>query len=738
MDDPSNNRIAKARIWAGRLIEVTWLIALLTVPMAFSPPGMFAFFETPKLAIMRVAGGGIVALWVIDLALLTWQAGVPSVSSAWASVRRWLAVEPLRWTVVVVAAYVIWVAASTLSSAIPRVAFWGFEYGRDGQSMYSIGSVTIVFFAVALRVRSQGQVVRLVGTVLLSGLFVSIYALLQSQGWDPYDLSRVRPGRVIGTLRNPIFLAAFLLPILPLALAAILILWERTKRPAIGIAATLVPAAILLVIALTLARGPWAGAATAAVVLAGFVVLTTNAQARLRGLAVLVATAVLAGSALIFIPTPTGEDSIDATIERLGSFSGEVQGNVSKRRTIWETSLELVGARPWFEFESGASPILRHLFGYGPDSFVYVYSLEAEADSGTTIKLVKDGHNLWLHNAVEIGVIGALLLLAAYAIPVLLGAYLLLFRYRDFPLSYRLLTAALIASIAGRGVEQLAGVTQTADSLLSWVLIGLLVALPSVVGRSTATVAERPLRENGNMTRIPVVMFASVVLAATVGLTWVHTNDNLLGARDAALSVIASRDEGDLIKAVELVNSAIDHAPAVAAYRLRAAALFDNVRLTSLDIDDQALIDGSLTVLREGLHHNRLSFLLNVETGESLLATLRQGDTSVLEEGGRAFEVAAGLFPNVRDPNRTTAQRLLELGLPERSIPFGLRTFDLSTDDEQRADAMFLVGVGLRDAGQLDAAIEAFEKGIELAPDGPIVPTFEFLINAILEPEAST
>ena len=737
MDEPTDNAIAGIRTWADRLIEASWLTVLLLVPLAFSPPGWFAFFETPKIAIARGAAGAIVILWAIDLALLSWRGRAPSPSGAWRSFTVWVRVEPLRWTVVATAAYLLWVVASTLASAVPRIAFWGFEYGRDGQSLYSVASVTVIFFAISLRLRRQAQIWRLVASLLVSATLVALYALLQSQQLDPFDLSRVRPGRVIGTLRNPIFLAAFLVPLLPLALAASLLLWRRSGRLAVGLTATMAPALILLVIALTLARGPWAGSATAVIVLAVLVTLLTGSATRIRGLVVLLAAFVLAGAALAVTPTPTGEDSIDATIGRLGSFSGEVQGDVSKRRTIWATSFELLAERPWFEFDDGATPVLRHLFGYGPDTFVYVYSLEAEPSSDPAIRLVKDGHNLWLHNAVEIGVIGALLLLAAYAIPVLMGAYLLLFRYRDWPVAYRVLAAALVAGIAGRGVEQLAGVAQTSDSLLAWALIALLVALPSASGASPRPEPAQAPSQPRAVAGMAVLLVSMAVVAATASLTWVHTNDNLRGARDAALSVTASRDERDLVRAVELVNSAIGHAPAVAAYRIRAAALFENVRFTNDDVDDQALTEGAVTVLRDGLAHNRLSFLLNVNKGEALLRLARQGNLDVVEEAARAFEKGAAFFPNVRDPNWAAGRRLLELGLPDRAMRWARRALELSTDDAQRADALFLVGVAFRDSGLTADAIDTFEQAIALDPEGPLAPTMRFILDALDDPSST-
>jgi hypothetical protein len=276
---PQRDFVADVRRWNDRLIEALWLLPIVLVPLLFAPPGWFAYFEVPKVAIARAAAVAIVVLWAIDLALAVWFRGKPSIVQPIPRLREWLRKAPMRWGVVFGAAYLVWVALSTVASAVPAVALWGYEYGRDGQSLIGIASLIVFFMAIALRVHRPSQVWRLVGTTIASGLFVSIYAGLQAMELDPYDLSRILPGRVIGTLLNPIFLASMLLQVVPVALAAALILvsptLERSKaRLTWGIALAGIAGLALVIIVLTNARGPWVGTATALVFWVGLVVLT--------------------------------------------------------------------------------------------------------------------------------------------------------------------------------------------------------------------------------------------------------------------------------------------------------------------------------------------------------------------------------------------------------------------------------------------------------------------------------
>jgi hypothetical protein len=115
---------------------------------------------------------------------------------------------------------------------------------------------------------------------------------------------------------------------------------------------------------------------------------------------------------------------------------------------------------------------------------------------------------------VETGVISALFLLLSAGIPGLGGAYFILFRWRQCPLAYRLLAIALVASIAGHVVEQLVGVSQVSDAIISWALVGLLISLPRVVaGQAPAPLPTQASAPVG--LRTVVAMLAAVVIFAT-------------------------------------------------------------------------------------------------------------------------------------------------------------------------------------------------------------------------------
>jgi len=730
---PQHAVLNDVRVWNDRLIEAAWLIAVFSIPLLFSPPGWFAYFEVPKVAVARLAAGFIATAWTFDLALTIWYGGTATLASPWSRVRTWVMAQPLRWAVVAAFGYWFWTLASMLASSIPRIGFWGFEYGRDGLSFVSISSMLVVFLAISLRLHRSQQVFRLVAAVIASGFLASVYALLQDLAIDPYDLSRTFPGLVVGTMLNPIFLASMLLQTVPLTLIAGLLIWDKLPRLAGPVIAAAIAGFTLLIIVLASARGPWVGTVASLIVLIGLLALVRDRRIARRGATILAVALAGLGIGLVFTPTPNGEGAIGATIDRVGTYAGDVGGDVSGRTTIWKVSRDLIIDRPWFEFEDGAPTALRHLFGFGPDSFLFVYPMGAELTPNSTIKIVKDGHNLWIHTAVEIGVIGALFLLAVSAIAVLLGAYHVVFRWKDWPIHYRLLVAALVATAAGRGMEQLVGVAQISDAMLSWSLLGLLVAIPRVV-ESPAPVA-LVFRPSPIAVRSMTTSLAAVVMVSVALLALTHTWNNLLSTRDAARSVTATRDDGNILRGIETINSAIDRAPASTVFRLRAASLFNTYRLTTATGDDDiTLIEGALTVIQDGLKHNRVSLLMNKQEAESLMDIVRRGRTDLRASAADAFERAGGLYPRARTPQRTAATRLLELQMPAEAFVWAERALALSSTQDDIADALLLKAVAQRDTNQIPEAIATLEESLARAPDARLIPTINGMLDSLESP----
>ena len=734
-NDEQVDRLAETRLWLVRLIEVAWLSAVILVPLAFAPPGWFAFFEIPKIAIARAAAGAIVMLWTADIALAVWRDGLPRPSTWGASARAWLAAEPMRWTVVLALVYLGIVTASTIASAVPSVSIWGFEYGREGQSLASVGSLVVLFLAVTFRLQTPGQMWRLFAAIVGMGLLVSLYALAQHLDIDPWHLSRVFPGRVIGTLRNPIFLGSSLVLVLPLTMIAALLAWRWSGRWAVGVASSAVGGLVLFMLAMTFARGPGATAIAAMLALAALLLLGASRTIARSGLVVIAITVALAGLGLVAIPaddsalTEGDATALDAVGQRAGSIPAEFGGGLSARYLIWRTSADLVAERPWFEFEDGRPTLVRHMLGYGPDTFLYVFPMGGAPTERTDLHLEVHAHNQWVHAAVEIGVLGALALLAFTVLPWLAGAHVLLFRAHHWPVPYRILLIGILAALAGRAIEQMVGFQQVSDSVLFWAMTGMLVALPRIVAPTPQTPA-RAANVGTLPVRAAVVVVMSVILVATAMLTAQHTYANVFGARDAALSVNATREEGDLLKGLELVNSAIAKAP-VGAYRVRAIDLLSTFRVTTYDVDDVALIEGALVLAEGGLDHNPLNLELNIRAAEQYIELYRRGRTDLAETAALAFERVAGLFPAVRNTQRTAGVRLLELGMPARAVPWLERGLAITPDGNAGADSLYMLGIAYRDLGRHDDAMATLAEAQAMASPGNLRNQIEAMIEFI-------
>jgi len=703
--------------------------------LAFAPPGWFAFFEIPKIAIARAAAGGIVMLWSADIALSVWRDGLPRPGSWYTSVRQWLAAEPIRWTVVAALTYLGLSVASTIASTVHGVSIWGFEYGREGQSLVGVGSLVVFFLAITLRLQTPGQLWRLFAAIVATGLLVSVYALAQHLDIDPWHLSRVFPGRVIGTIRNPIFLGSSLVLVLPLTMTAALLAWRWSGSWTVGMVGSAASALVLFIVAMTFARGPGVGAVATLVAFAALLLLGASRAMARRGLVVIAITVGLAGAGLVLIPADEiaaveGDVSpLDAVGQRAGSIPADIGGGLSARYAIWRTSAGLVAERPWFEFEDGRPTLVKHLLGYGPDTFLYVFSLGSEPVERMDIHLEVHAHNQWVHAAVEIGVLGALSLLVFTVLPWLVGAHLLLFRAHRWPVPYRLLLIGILATFAGRAIEQMVGFQQISDSMLFWAMTGMLVVLPRIAAPAPRIDARRA-NLRGVPARAAVAVAMAIVLLATGMLTAQHTYANVSGGRDAALSVNATREQEDLLKGLELVNSAIAKAP-VGSYRVRAIDLLTTFRLTTYDVDDVALIEGALALAEGGLDHNPLDLGLNIRAAEQYIELHRRGRTDLAETAALAFERVAGLFPAVRDPQRTAGVRLLELKMPERALPWLERGLAIAPDGDAGADSRYMLGIAYRDLGRHDDAMAILAEAQAMASPGSLRKQIEAMIEFI-------
>ncbi len=204
---------------------------------------------------------------------------------------------------------------------------------------------------------------RLVASLLAGSLLTSVIGIRQLYGdtsalarWsDPNSVARGTV-RIYSTLENPNLLAGYLLPVLPLALVALL----RWRRPAARIfaLACLVIGSIALV--LTFSRGAWMGlvAAGAVILLLLMLRLSHRWPPLWRRLAPLL---VLGGGALLLVLLVWLVEPLRVRV--LSLVAGREDSSNNFRINVWLAVLDMIQARPWL----GIGP--------GNDAFNIIYPL---------------------------------------------------------------------------------------------------------------------------------------------------------------------------------------------------------------------------------------------------------------------------------------------------------------------------------------------------------------------------
>ena len=177
-------------------------MAIVLVPLTFGPPESFAFADVPKVALTRLLAVLIAAVWAVDIAMSISTAGTGAMADWRGRLSRWLRAYPPRWTLVAAAFLLVVAALSAAVSPIRSVGLWGFEPGRDGQSLLNTASVLVIFFAVALRLRTRAQLWRLAGALAVGTLLASLYVVAQAASVDPFDTGALFGG-VAGSFGFP-------------------------------------------------------------------------------------------------------------------------------------------------------------------------------------------------------------------------------------------------------------------------------------------------------------------------------------------------------------------------------------------------------------------------------------------------------------------------------------------------------------------------------------------------------
>lgn len=524
-----------------RAIEIGWLVAAVTIPLAIVREDfLLGWIQMPKVFMLRTSAIALAALLILE-----WALRAPAASAGQSVALRFgeaLRRHPGRLVYFATAAVVFSNLISVALSPVRAISIWGINPGWDTYGFFNIASYVVIFLTVALHLRRREQLVRLLWALTAVSMLTSIYGIGQHFGYDFIRSNPVPITRATLTFGNPIFGGAYLLMTIPLTTALWMGYRERLSVLAhLGIGSGLI-ALQFTALLFNLSRGPWAGFWVAVVAffillawvidrvetkraaiiagIAGFGMLVLlvdivalggqwftllfYAHATSVGLAVFFLAGDFAKRALAMVlvaaafallmtvlpvragPSTGGGGLRSLTVgERIGDIGTSVDSGLTNRQTIWTTAGEVFLTTPWVDTERFPEipdlgfRLLRPLVGYGPDMFGFAYPLAGETTY--TVELATHGHNFIVHTALELGLLGVLsYLMLIGALFYYLFRMMLRAREGTYPPWLAVILVGITTVLIGRVVEQIPGKAQVSDLTLSWILAGVVIALTTI------------------------------------------------------------------------------------------------------------------------------------------------------------------------------------------------------------------------------------------------------------------
>ncbi|MCJ7738366.1 MAG: O-antigen ligase family protein, partial [Anaerolineae bacterium] len=362
-----------------RILEIGWLLAVIVTPLFFNVYSS-RVFEPDKLTTLRTLAVIMAAVWLVKL-IEDRISGHHSSGISW----RTPLVLPTLFTVVV---YLV----STVLSVTPWVSLMG-SYQRL-QGTYTTLSYIILFLVILEGLRTQAQLDRLINVIIVNSLPIALYGLIQHNRLDPLPWGGDVTQRVASNMGNAIFVAAYLVMVLPLTVGRIIesfktiLTDEETNWANIGRAAAYIFIASVELITIWYAqsRGPLLGLIAGSFFLLLLLTLSTrNKAGAAASLTIIAATALIVGLlALVNIPQgPLQSMQRAPWLGRMGSVFDFEGGTGKVRALIWDGMVDLIlPHEPIAQAPTLANPAgkadsfnaIRPLVGYGPESVYVAYN----------------------------------------------------------------------------------------------------------------------------------------------------------------------------------------------------------------------------------------------------------------------------------------------------------------------------------------------------------------------------
>jgi O-antigen ligase len=421
-------------------------------------------------------------------------------------------------------------------------------YGSHAR-MLGLGTIaawTVLYFAVALLVRSRADVVALSVAGLASVAFTLLYEVVQVLGADPFDWNLDVATRPISTNGQPTTLGTYLtIAALAVFAAALTANVVRVVRVTLGVVAVTIFAGA----AATATRSVLIGLASGGVFLLVMLWLR-NASGRLRvlaaigaGIAAVVMSAVLVltpvGSRIFASPPSDGAATGAETsgLDVVSLDASPVLASLDARVLLYRVAMDAVRERP--------------LLGYGPDNFVVAMTRHRPETGLDLLRLSypTSAHSWIAATAVGSGVLG----LVAF-VTIAIGALLLALRHRTSTTAF--VGGVVVAAFLGGGLTT---VSDIGSDWVFWIATGLMAAassprVDSVLETNVRSSRPRTARTSGVR---PSQVITAVLLVVSLALLLAGQNAAQASrdARQSGLSRLQGRADVALQRGVSSIRS---------------------------------------------------------------------------------------------------------------------------------------------------------------------------------------
>ena len=704
----------RLHLLSGKAIQFGLLVIVLLVPLLVNPFG-YRFYDVPRPAFFR---------FVVLLVLTAWLVIRINLRRSIAGSLRKLLARPLVLPALLFAfAHIL----STITSVAPHLSLWGSFIRVYGT--YNVLCCVIFFFLIILNLRTPRQLEQLVTVALLASLPVALYGVIQHFGFDPifpqYDYS----SRVVSSIGNPIFLGAYLIMVIPLALGRLLVSLrtllgedqvQSSKLKAAGYASLLLVQ--LMCLLYTRARGPWFGLLSGVLL---FVVLIALLYKR-RGLLLI---AIVAGVALVALlvalnlPSATLEPFTESPYLSRLALSDELAAGTGTswvRLFIWQGTLELIRSGPNIGFTPDPLRPLRLLIGYGPETMEVVFpkvypSGLAHVEAREAV--IDRAHNELLDLLVTTGALGLLAFL------LLLGSFFycgvsLLRQRGDFKAQITLI--ALLSAMLAHLVEAQFGILLPSTELLLW----LYLALVSVI-YMTETVATEEERmdlvsstpaeaSTDNANRLRSVL--SLLVVFVIPLFASFSNINLFISDIHLRQGIDLRNARQYTESIEAYNRAIQVFPLEPRfYQYKASAYYELAQsIPDDELEARAqLLQAGVDALAKALEGQPLDPEYHASAGKLYGYWARTVDPSRFEQAVEFYERALQLSPRDTIYRNNLGRVYFDAGRYKEAI----RQLQLSLEiDPEFSATHYNLGLVYVEVGEKDRTKEHFETALLLNP----------------------